>query len=97
MAGEIPKVDVHPARSDFWERASFIWFVPILALLVALGVAWQSYSKLGRVIEVSFPNGAGIAENSTELRFRDIAVGVVEGLGLSDDLETVTARIRAQM
>lgn len=96
MAGEIPQVDVHPARSDFWERASFIWFIPILALLVALGVAWQSYSKLGRVIEVSFPNGAGIAENSTELRFRDIAVGVVEGLGLSDDLETVTARIRLE-
>lgn len=94
MSDDIAKVPISPAGSSRTERLSIVWIIPLLALLVAIGVAWQSYSKLGRVIEVSFPNGAGIAANTTELRFRDIAVGVVEEVGLSDGLETVVARIR---
>ncbi len=96
MADEIPEVKISSGKPPLSERLSYVWIIPILALLVALGVAWQSYSKLGRVIEVSFPNGSGLSPNTTELRFRDIAVGVVESVGLSEDLETVVAQIRLE-
>ncbi len=96
MADDIPNVQISEGKPSLSERLSFIWIIPLLALMVAAGVAWQSYSKLGRVIEVSFPNGAGLSPNTTELRFRDIAVGVVESVGLSDGLETVVAQIRLE-
>lgn len=94
MSDEIPEVSVSPARKMFLSGASVIWLIPILALVVALGVAWQSYNERGPLIVVEFENGAGIQADETELRYRDITVGVVETVGFTEGLGRVTAAIR---
>lgn len=75
---------------------SLVWAVPVLALLIALGATWQNFSQRGPLIHVWFSNGAGIRANETELRFRDIPVGVVESVDFSDDLRKVVAAIRLE-
>ncbi len=87
-------VSIEPASKSLWGRASFIWIIPILALVVSLGVAWKTYSDRGPVIEIEFVNGAGIAKRETELRYRDITVGVVENVKFSEDLSSVVASVR---
>lgn len=96
MTQDLPEVSVSPVRKVFFSGASFIWIIPILALIVALGVAWQSYHDRGPLITVEFEQGAGITAGETELRFRDITVGVVEKVGFTRGLERVTASIRVE-
>ncbi|SFE11319.1 paraquat-inducible protein B [Sulfitobacter brevis] len=94
MSDTPPDVSVSPARKVFLSGASIIWILPILALFVALAVAWRSYNDRGPIIEVEFVNGAGIAAGATELKYRDITVGVVEKVGFTQGLERVLASIR---
>ncbi|APX89048.1 hypothetical protein BV394_04335 [Brevirhabdus pacifica] len=89
-----PPVTLTRRRKSFFQRASFVWLIPLLALAIALGVAWQSYTSRGPLIEVTFANGAGITKRQTELRYRDVAVGVVEDVRFSEDLSRVVAVIR---
>ncbi|MCI2393265.1 MlaD family protein [Aliiroseovarius sediminis] len=87
-------VAIETARKPFFARASFVWLIPILALVIALGVAWQAYIERGPLIEIEFDNGAGIAERETELRYRDITVGVVEEVKFASDLSAVVVHVR---
>ncbi|WP_233544978.1 MlaD family protein [Pseudooceanicola sediminis] len=87
-------VTVTGARSGFWERISLIWIVPVMALIIALGVAFDNYIKRGPLIQITFENAEGIAANETELRYRDLAVGVVEKVGFSKGLEKVQVFVR---
>ncbi len=94
MSDTPPDVSISPARKVFLSGASVIWIIPLLALVVALAVAWQSYSARGPLIVVQFENGAGIAAGETVLKYRDIDVGRVEKVGFSKGLERVIAQIR---
>lgn len=94
MSDTPPKVPIEPARKASFSGVSLIWLLPILALVVALGVAWQSYNARGPLIEIEFENGAGIAVRQTELRFRDVTVGVVEEVHFAEGLEGVIASVR---
>ena len=94
MTATPPEVQVTPARRSLWQRASVVWLVPLMALLIALGVAWQTYSSRGPLIEIAFPEAQGIHARETELRYRDVTVGLVEEVGFSEDLATVVASVR---
>ena len=94
MINNIPDVPIQKPKRSNLSSASFVWLIPFFALAIALGVAWQTYANQGRLIEVAFKNGAGIVANTTELRYREISVGVVEEVSLSDGLKAVVASIR---
>ncbi|NNE54204.1 MAG: MCE family protein [Sulfitobacter sp.] len=96
MNDELPEISVSPARKAFLSGASFVWILPLLALVVALGVAYQTYADRGPTIEIEFENGAGISAGETELRFRDVTVGVVEKVGFTEGLGRVVATIRVE-
>lgn len=94
MTDDLPEVSVSPARKVFLSGASVVWIIPLAALAVALFVAWQSYDARGPLIMVEFEKGAGIKAGETELRYRDITVGVVETVGFTENLERVVAHVR---
>ncbi len=94
MSDTPPPVKIEPARKSFLQRASVVWLIPILALAIALGVAWQTYHERGPLLEIVFDNGAGISKRETELRYRDITVGVVEDVKFATDLSGVVVSVR---
>ena len=96
MSETPPEVSVTPIRKVFLSGASVIWLIPLLALVVALGVAWKSYNDRGPLIVVEFLKGTGIAAGETELKYRDITVGKVEKVGFTAGLERVSASIRVE-
>jgi paraquat-inducible protein B len=96
MTDTPPTVEIKSTAKSALSGASFIWIIPLLALVVAFGVAWQSYNARGPVIIVSFTDGAGIAAGETKLKYRDIEVGQVEEVGFSEGLGTVEAHIRLE-
>ena len=80
-----PEIEAPEAEGKS-RRISAVWLVPLLALLLALGVAWNTYARRGPTIDIVFDDAAGVIAGQTTVRFRDVAVGVVERLSLSGDL-----------
>ncbi|WP_165351889.1 PqiB family protein [Salipiger sp. IMCC34102] len=87
-------LDVRQSKPSIWRRLSFVWLVPILALVVSLGVAWQSFQDLGVEIEITFENASGIVAGETEIRYRDVVVGRVERVEFTRDLQDVLVYAR---
>ena len=75
-------------------RISAVWLVPIVAVLIALAIAYQSYQDRGELISITFPDASGVTAGTTTLRYREVVVGVVEDVGFTSDLSEVNVYIR---
>jgi paraquat-inducible protein B len=72
---------------------SSIWIIPIVALIVAGGLAYRTISERGPLITISFETAEGLEEGKTTLQYRSVAIGMVESIELSKDGVVVRARI----
>src|SRR5690606_20606177 len=86
--------EIAPARRSLLDRVSIVWLVPLAALLISLAIAWQNYASRGPLIEIAFANAEGIRPGETELRFRDVPVGLVEAVSFSPGLGSVVVGVR---
>lgn len=93
-APEPAEMKIDEPRRSFWRNLSFVWLVPILALVISLGVAWKAYSERGGLIEITFSNAAGVTPGETTIRFRDVVIGTVDSVSFTDDLSRVIVRAR---
>ena len=75
-------------------RGSSIWFVPVVALLLGLWMLFYSYQNQGPEIEIRFETAEGIEAGRTQVKVRDVEVGLVESVRLADDLENVIATLQ---
>ncbi len=87
-------MNVDPPKKSFLRNLSFVWLVPLLALGVSLGIAWQSFADRGELIEVAFENASGVTAGETTLRYREVVVGTVEDVRFSSDLDRVLVYVR---
>lgn len=94
MTDQIPDLPVSGERRSFWERMSIVWLVPLAALLVSLWVAWESYADRGPLIEITFEEANGIRSGESEMKYRDVTVGLVEDVGFSESLDKVRVAVR---
>ncbi|MFP7571126.1 MlaD family protein [Marivita sp. S2033] len=90
----VAEMKVTPPRKSIWRNLSFVWLVPIIALGVSLGIAWQSFADRGTLIEISFGNASGVVAGETTLRYRDVVIGQVEDVRFSGDLGRVLVYVR---
>ncbi|MFQ6546861.1 MlaD family protein [Aestuariibius sp. 2305UL40-4] len=89
-----PEVEIEPVRQSLFQRVSLVWLIPLFAVVVALGLAYQNYAEQGPYIEVFFPEATGITAGETQLHYRDVTVGLVEDVGFSEDITRVRVGIR---
>ncbi|WP_235829808.1 MlaD family protein [Frigidibacter oleivorans] len=87
-------MDVRPARDRWWQNLSPVWLVPLVALAVAVGLAWNSYASRGTLITISFQNASGIEAGQTPIKFRDVTIGVVDRVNFSGGLTEVLVEAR---
>ncbi len=90
--GPIPQATVvRPRRT----RISVIWIIPILAALVAVGIAVQRIRSEGTTISIVFTEGDGIEAGKTMIKYKDVNIGRVTAVQLSEDYSKVivTAKI----
>ena len=82
---------VRPRRG----RISIIWIIPILAALVAVGIGIQRLRNEGTTITIVFSEGDGIEANKTLIKYKDVTIGRVTAVQLTDDYAkvSVTAKI----
>ncbi|TCM84997.1 MlaD family protein [Rhodovulum steppense] len=89
-----PETPIEPARRSLVERLSIVWVIPAAALAIALGVAWNSYAERGPLLELVFETASGIRAGETELRYRDVTVGIVESVAFTEGLGKVLVGVR---
>ncbi len=88
------ELEVSDRRPPIWARVSVVWFIPLFALVISLFVAWQNYTNRGVLVSISFEDAAGIDAGKTVVKFRDVDIGLVESVGFSADLNSVTVKAR---
>lgn len=87
-------MNIRPAKTPVKQRLALVWIVPLIALAVSLGAAWQSYSDRGVLITIAFDNAAGVQAGTTEIRYRDIRVGLVEAVEFDEGLGAILVQAR---
>ncbi len=70
-----------------------VWLLPLVALLVGGWLIYKTESEKGPEITVSFNTAEGIEEGKTKVKFRDVTVGTVNKLDITEDLKAVQLTI----
>lgn len=73
---------------------SSIWLVPLLALLISAWVVWNNYNDRGPLVTITFQSASGISAGTTEVRIRDLRVGVVETVGFAEGMGAIEVGVR---
>lgn len=75
---------VKPGRSF-----SIVWLVPLLALLIGGWLAYKAISEQGPTVTIAFNTAEGLEAGKTKIKYKDVEIGKVESIQLSDDLKGV--------
>ncbi len=88
--GEVlPEVAVKSGRSF-----SMVWLIPLVAAVIGGWLLYTTLAEKGPVITVSFETAAGLEATKTKVKFKNVDVGVVEKVALSENLQTVNVTIQ---
>lgn len=88
----LPRATVVPRRR---QRISVVWIIPILAAVVAIGIAIQRILSEGPTITIIFKSAGGVEAGKTFVKYKDVNIGQVTAVQLSEDHShvVVTAKI----
>ena len=78
----IPRIE--PKR-----KLSTIWLVPFATIIIAAFLGYTAWIEKGPTIEVIFQQASGIAANKTQVRYRDVKIGVVKDIRFGQGLDDV--------
>src|SRR5664279_4610193 len=62
-----------------------VWIIPIVAALIGLSIAVKSYVDRGVTITITFKTGEGMEAGKTKIKYKDVQIGEVKGIAISED------------
>jgi paraquat-inducible protein B len=78
------------------ERRRFlspIWAIPIVTVLIAGYLVWHTLSQRGPTITISFRSAEGLTAGQSQVRLRDVTIGTVQAIALSEDRDRVVVTV----
>ncbi|SDB93938.1 PqiB family protein [Acinetobacter boissieri] len=84
---------LEPQRKKPRSKVSLIWIIPIVALVIALSLAVKAIWERGPTIEVSFRTADGLEAGKTNVRYKQVNIGLVRQIKLASDNSHVIAQI----
>ena len=91
---DTPQAPGSPAIKTRRFSVSLVWIVPIVAVLVGISLVVHSVLQQGPTITLNFKTGSGLTANKTEVKYRNVVIGQVTDVALSDDQKSVNATIK---
>ncbi len=82
------------ARVERRRRVSAIWIIPAVTLVIAIWLAWNTLSKRGPLITITFDSAEGLTAGQSQVRYKDIPLGTVESITLAPDYGHVIVAAR---
>jgi paraquat-inducible protein B len=95
--GDVP--EARPAAPAHRMRWGFlVWIVPIVAVAVGAWLAVDNILNRGPTIAVTFATATGLEAGKTKVKYKDVDIGTVKSIGLSEDHRDVivTAELTPQ-
>jgi paraquat-inducible protein B len=79
------------AEADVAEKGgiSAVWIIPLLAVLIGAFLVYRTFADAGPTIAIQFKTAAGLEAGKTKVKFKDVEVGLVRTIDISDDLSHV--------
>jgi paraquat-inducible protein B len=74
-------------------RPSLVWLVPAVAALVGLSMLVHAWLSAGPELTIAFQTAAGLEAGKTPVKYKDVTVGTVTAITLSDDGSHVLATV----
>ncbi len=87
----IPQATVVPGKRA---RVSIVWIIPILAAVVAVGIAVQRIINEGPTITIVFKSAEGLEAGKTVIKYKDVNIGQVTKVELSPDHSKVVVKAK---
>jgi paraquat-inducible protein B len=84
----VPAAAVHRRR-----RFPLVWIVPIVTALIGGWLAWDTISKRGPTITISFEAGQGLQAGQSQLKYKDVVMGTVKTITVAPDLSKVLVTV----
>src|SRR5262245_35434971 len=70
-------------------RISMVWIIPILAAVIAVGIAVERILTEGPTITIMFKVADGIEAGKTDVKYKDVKIGQVTKVELAKDSDGV--------
>src|SRR4029453_533251 len=83
-----------PVRRSNRFAPSLVWVVPVVAAIAGLSLTLRTYLSLGPHITITFQTAEGLEAGKTEVRYKEVVIGRVTGIALSDDHAHVLVHVR---
>jgi paraquat-inducible protein B len=84
IENQIPEPEIQTGK-----RFSIVWLIPLLALVIGLGLGIRAIQETGPTIKITFESAEGLMPGKTEIKYKDVTVGKVETIALSENLSQV--------
>lgn len=79
------------ARSRW--RVSPVWLVPVIACLIGLSMLVHAWYANGPEVKIRFKTAAGLEAGKTPVKYKDVTVGGVSAIALSEDRSHVVVTV----
>lgn len=93
LDSDLPDLPVAVSRPRQRWVPQFIWIIPIVAILVGAGLAAKVVLERGPTITISFKSGEGLEAGKTHVKYKEVDIGLVKTVALSDDRNLVIATV----
>ena len=71
------------------KRFSIVWLIPLLAMLIGVWLVVKTIRETGPTITIVFKSAEGLVPGKTEIKYKDVTVGKVQRIQLSENLSQV--------
>jgi len=85
-----------PVRSQTRSWFSWVWLLPLVALGIGLTMLFRVWEQAGPVIVIHFESAEGLSAGQTEVKFRNVVIGEVTDISLTDDNLGVQVKVQLE-
>lgn len=94
-AQALPQPVVRQARTRR-SRFSWIWLLPLVAVLIALSMAVHNWLTTGPVVTIRFKTAEGLVAGKSQLRYKEVVIGTVQKVALAEDGQGVVVKVQLE-
>jgi paraquat-inducible protein B len=87
----LPEPDIE--QRGHW-LPSLVWVIPLIAALIGIALVVKSITDRGPSITISFNNAEGLEPGKTQVKYKDVDIGLVKNITLSKDLSHVLVEVQ---
>lgn len=73
-----------------------IWLIPVIAAVLGVWMVVHSWMTEGPEIQIAFKNAEGLTAGKTKVKYRNVDMGTVMEVILTDDFEGVIAKVKLE-